>query len=219
MRYLIKPITLNIMKQLSLLLLVLFLTACSKEETYGPSKFKNGQEVQLLVDHRFFAVDETLIQLPNKNPAEFSLFGFNQRKPGYSYLVKARFHLEKTPLQDAPDRWFDFIKVISEQKYSGQESFNINLIQSFVLEGPRIYLKKEEEKFYYLKGQLQLNYASQALKDQLEEIWKHAQEIRESEIKQQKMMIPKWKSILVTVIHDPSNFGNAYLVQSIKLTP
>ncbi|MBC8984645.1 hypothetical protein H9X96_02520 [Pedobacter sp. N36a] len=207
------------MKQLSLLLFVLFLSACSKEETYGPLKLKDGQEVELLVDHRFYAVDETLIQLPNKNPAEFSLNGFDKRKPGYSYLVKARFHLEKNPLQDASDRWFDFVKVVSEQKYNGQESFNINLIQSFVPGGPTIYLTKEGEKFYYLKGQLQLNYANQAQKGQLEEIWKHAQEIRESETKQQNIMIPKWKSILATVIHDPSNFGNAYLVQSIKLTP
>lgn len=207
------------MKQLSLLLLVLFLSACSKEKINDPTELKDGQEVELLVDHRFYAVEETLIQLPKNNPAKFSLDGFLNRKPGFSYRVKARFRHEKNPPQDVSDRWFDFIKVIGEQKYNGTESFNINLIKSFVSGEPTIHLVKTAEKFHYLNHQLQFNYANQTVKDQLEEIWKHAEEIRESGIKQQKMMIPKWKSILATVIHDPNNFGNAYLVQSIKFTP
>ncbi len=33
------------MKYFSLLFFVIFLSACSKEEVYGPNKLKNGQEV------------------------------------------------------------------------------------------------------------------------------------------------------------------------------
>ncbi|WP_316823511.1 hypothetical protein [Pedobacter gandavensis] len=206
------------MKQLYLLFLVIFCSACSKEETYGPTKLKNGQEVELLVDHRFQSVDETLIELPKNTPAEFSLYGFLQRKPGYTYLVKARFHFEKNPPQDGPDRWFDFIRVVNEQRYSGNESFKINLIQSFIPGGPTIYLGKSAEQFQYLGG-IQLTYANENLKAQLEEIWKHALEITESRKTNQQAINPKWSAILATVRHDPSNFGNAYLVQEIKFTP
>lgn len=207
------------MKYSPLLFLVIFLSACSKEEVYGPLKLKNGQEVELSVDHRYAADGETLLIMPKNVPAELSLQGFMDRKPGYTYRVKARFHIEKEPLQDAPDRWFEFSKVISEQKYMGTEPFDISMIKSFVPGGPTIYLTKDGEQYQYIQEKLQLSYANQTVKNQLEEIWQHALEIRERQKKEQKWIAPKWKSIQATVTHDPNNFGKAYLVQRIVFTP
>ncbi|WP_316747178.1 hypothetical protein [Pedobacter gandavensis] len=168
----------------------------------------------MLVDHRYGAIGETLF-LPGNKPAELSLIGFVERKPGYTYRVKARFHIEKEPLQDDSDRWFDFLKVITEQKYTGTEAFEISLIKDYVVAGPVIYMTKKDGQYQYIQEKIQLNYASPELKAQLEEIWLHALEVRQSEGKDKEPIRLKWKSIQATVTHDPANFGKAYLVQSI----
>lgn len=205
------------MKYLSLLFFVLFFSACSKEELYGPLQLKNGQEVELLVDHRYAAINETLLILPKNVPAEMSLSGFSERKPGYTYRVKARLFVDKNPPQDAADRRFDFLKVISEEKYQGNEPFDIALIKSFVPGGPVITMQKKDDQYQYIQDKLQLTYASQTVKDQLEEIWQNALEMREKN-KNQQPASPKWKSIKATVTHDPNNFGKAYLVQRIEFS-
>jgi len=204
------------MKYLSLLFFVLFLTACSKDELYGPFKLKNGQEVELLVDHRYASVNESLLILPQNEPAGMSLRGFDSRKPGYTYRVKARLNVNPNPPQDGPDRWFNLTSVISEEKYQGNEPFDILLIQSYVPGGPVITLRKTNDKYEYIQDKLELSYASQAVKDQLEEIWQNSLEIRKDWELNHKASLPKWKSIKATVTHDPNNFGKAYLVQRIE---
>jgi len=203
------------MKYLSLIFFVLFLSACSKDEVYGPFKLKNGQEVELLVDHRYASVNESLLILPQNKPAEMSLRGFDARKPGYNYRVKARLNVNPNPPQDGPDRWFNFIGVISEEKYQGNEPFEIMLIKSYIPGGPVIILRKTNGKYEYIEDKLELTYASQALKDQLEEIWQNALEIGANWEVNHQQSNPKWKFIKATVSHDPANFGKAYLVQRI----
>lgn len=205
------------MKYLSLLLFVLLFSACSKEEVYGPLKLKNGQEVELLVDHRYASANETLLILPQNKPAEMPLSGFSERKPGYIYRVKAHLHIEKNPPQDRSDRWFDFSSVVSEEKYQGNEPFDITLIKSFIPGGPVITLFKKDDQYQYIQDKLQLTYTSQTVKDQLEEIWQNALEIREK-AKNQQQSNPKWKSIKATVTHDPDKFGKAYLVRRIEFS-
>jgi hypothetical protein len=204
------------MKYLYLPILVLFFSACSKEELYGPFKLKNGQEVELLVDHRYAAINDRLLILPQNQLAEMSLQGFPERKPGYTYRVKARLHVEKGLIQDGPDRWFELLDVISEDKYQGNEPFDIALIQSFVPGGPVIALQKKDGQYQYIQDKLELTYTSEAVRDQLEEIWKNAEEIRESWQKNKQPSYPNWKSIRATVTHDPAKFGKAYLVQHIE---
>ncbi|MNY52865.1 hypothetical protein D3C86_1885750 [compost metagenome] len=77
---------------------------------------------------------------------------------------------------------------------------------------------KENEKYLYINEKLQLTYTSLEVKAQLEEIWQHVLEMRESWTKGKGQINPKWKSIKATVTHDPANFGNAYLVQRIEFT-
>lgn len=204
------------MKYLSLLFFVLFLTACSKDEVYGPFKLKNGQQVELLVDHRYAAENSPLLLLPQNQPIELSLQGFNDRKPGYLYRIKARLNVNANPPQDASDKWFNFTEIISEEKYQGNESFEISLIKAIVPSGPMIILRKTDDKYHFIEDKLELSYANESIKDKLEEIWKNSLEIRDNWVNNHQYNNPKWKSIKATVIHDPSNFGKAYLVQHIK---
>ncbi|SHE63943.1 hypothetical protein [Pedobacter caeni] len=206
------------MKYLYLLCFVILLSSCKKEQAYGPFNLRNGQEVELSVDHRYGAINDQLLILPQNKYAEASLHGFDNRKPGYMYRVKARFHKEKVPLQDAADRWFDFIRVISEEKYQGNESFDIQLIHHYIPGGQSVMLSKENEKYVYIKDKLQLTYSSPEVKTKLEEIWQNVVEMRENWANGKPSAGPKWKFITATVTHDPANFGKAYLVQKIEFT-
>lgn len=204
------------MKHLYFLLAIVFFSACKKEEVYGPHKLKNGQEVELLVDHRYESTSDYLTILPQNESAGMSLHGFPDRKPGYTYRVKAKFNIDLNPPQDASDRWFNFVKVISEERYQGNESFDILLIKSYIPGGPFIAMGKTDDQYGYIEGKLDLNYANQTVKDQLDEIWQHKLDIYNN-WKENKQVTPlKWRSIKATVIHDPANFGKAYLVQHIE---
>lgn len=206
------------MKYLYLLIVVALFSACSKQELYGPYNLKDGQEVELAVDHRYGAVNDVLLMLPQNKPAEASLSGFPQRKPGYSYRVKATFHIDKNPAADGPDRFFEYKNLVKEEKYLGTDPFELQLIKSYIPGGPFISMGKTGEQYDYIPEKLQLTYTSQTVKNQLEEIYQHILEMRQSWGTANQISIPKWKSIKATVIHDPANFGKAYLVQRIEFT-
>jgi hypothetical protein len=200
------------MKNLMLLLIAVFLFSCSKEKVYGPRKLTDGQEVELLVDHRYGADNEILLHLPANEPAGASLYGFTEREPGFTYRVKAMFHNNENPPQDAASYWFDFVKVISKEQYKGTEAYAIQLIRSYIPGGPVIWIGKEGNDYYLLGEKIQLTYTDPMVGNQLEEIIQHAKAVRESWPVQQN---PKWKTITATVLNDPSKFGKAYLVQKL----
>ena len=80
-------------------------------------------------------------------------------------------------------------------------------------------LQKSGDHYDYVPEKIQLTWANETVKDQLEQIWQHAQEIRQS-YQDTKVILPiKWKAIRATVTHDPNNFGKAYLVSEIVFTP
>jgi hypothetical protein len=201
------------MKNLFILFIAFAFLSCKKEAVYGPLKLKNGQEVELIVDHRYGADQEQLLKFPENIPAEAYLGGFDQREPGYTYRVKARFKRDEVPLQDGPEYAFVFEKLISKVQYKGNESFTIQLITSYVPGGPVIILGKTGNEYHFIPEKIQLTFADNTIQNELEEIWLNAQEVRAN---WQKGQQPKWKAIKVTVTHDPQKFGKAYLVQQIQ---
>ncbi|MGN7989630.1 hypothetical protein ACTJKC_19955 [Pedobacter sp. 22226] len=204
------------MKKLTVLFLAISFLSCKKEEVYGPLKLKNGQEVELLVDHRYGADQDLLLKLPEKELAGSSLAGFDQREAGYTYRVKAKFYHDDNPPQDASSDSFIFTKIVSKEQYKGTESFDIQLITSYVPGGPVIKLSKTGNDYYFVPDKLQLTYANSTVQAQLEEIYQNALEVRNN---WKTGQLPKWKAIKATVTHDPQKFGKAYLVQQIQFTP
>jgi hypothetical protein len=201
------------MKSFIVIFIAFLFISCAKEDLHGPLKLKNGQEVELLVDHRYAATNETLLRLPNNEAAGASLRGFDEREPGYTYRVKAKFHFEENPPQDGPAYWFDFSNVISKEQYKGNDSFEIQLIMSYIPGGPHIQISKQANDYYYIAEKIQLTYSNDTVESQLEEIWQHAKELRENA---KPGEIPQWKSIKAIVVHDQKKFGKAYLVQDIQ---
>ncbi|MCC8409953.1 DUF4377 domain-containing protein [Mucilaginibacter sp. UR6-1] len=204
------------MKKLILLFIAVSLFSCKKEAVYGPLKLKNGQEVELLVDHRYGADQDILLTANTKKPAEAVLAGFENREPGYSYKVKARFHYEENPPADGSSYWYDFVSIVSKDQYKGDEPFTIQLIYHYGFGGPVIRLNKVDND-YYFTPEIQFTYADNHTGSQLAEIWANAQDMRNNH--SQTIQEPKWKAIKATVKHDPQRFGKAYLVQSIQFTP
>jgi hypothetical protein len=205
------------MKYIYLLMAVTFLSACSKEELIGPSKLKNGEEVEILVSDRYGTVDDPVRLLPSNKPAEMSLAGFMEREPGYNYRVKARVVKPAEPPQDSPAYWLEFIKVVGKEKSNITAPFALALIQSFVPGGPIIRLRKEADK-YYFDDKLTLSYANEEVRQQLEEIWTFNKSIYESWENTKTVPPMKWKAIIATVTHDPQLFGKAYLISKIEFT-
>lgn len=201
------------MKKLFVLFIAFALVSCKKEKGYGPLNLKDGQEVELIVDHRYDSDNDQLLKYPSNVDAGAPLVGFDQREPGYSYRVKARFKVYDPPVQDGPSYSFVFEKIISKAQYKGTESFPVQLITSYVPGGPVIRLSKTGNDYYLIPDKLQLTYANSTVQNELEEIWLNAQEIRANWQKGQR---PKWKAIKATVVHDPQKFGKAYLVQQIQ---
>lgn len=206
------------MRQVYLFFAVLILIACSKDDTYGPFNLKNGQEVELFVSHRYGAVGDGPLLMPHNASPQLSLSAFDEREPGYDYYVKAKMIAYKGPLmQDGgPMSHLRFIEIISKEKYDGNETFELELIQSYIPGGPMIMLIKEKGN-YFFKENIQLTYTDLEVGRQLEEIWENREEIRQNTI-DKIATEPKWRSIRATVSHDPDNFGRAYLINSLKFT-
>ncbi|WP_432709995.1 hypothetical protein [Pedobacter sp.] len=200
------------MKHLLLLVIAFSLLSCTKEELHGPNQLKNGQVVELLVNHNYASTEDILLQLPNKVPAGASLMGFEERQPGYSYRVKARFVFTENPPQDGSAYWFEFMDILDKNQYTGHDAFQLELIQSHVPGGPTLLLNKKGNDYFFKSEKVQLTPANETIKAQLEEIWQHAQSLRENPGQAQ---LPKWKSIKANVSHDKQYFGKAYLVQNI----
>jgi hypothetical protein len=201
------------MKKIILIVAVFCLAACKKENVYGPAHLRNGQEVELLVDHRYAADQDALLILPERVDAGASLVGFPQREPGYSYRIKARFSHDDNPPADGSSDAFEFISVISRDKYQGTEPFTVPLIVSYVPGGPFIRIGKIGNDYYLIQDNIQLTYTDPTVAAQLEEIWQQASYIRAN---WQIVNKPKWTAIKATVIHDPQKFGKAYLVQRLE---
>lgn len=201
------------MKNIVLLFCAICIFSCSKEPVYGPQKLKNGQIVELFVGDRYGSDTDQLLRLPNKDEAQASLYSFTERKPGFTYKVKAKFVLAEEGLQDSPAYYFVFQSVVSQEKYTGNDSFTIQLIKSYIPGGPFIQLTKDGDKFFYVSDKIQLTFATDEVSKQLETIWQNADEIRKNPTISQN---PKWKQVRATVKHDPNKFGEAYLVEKIE---
>lgn len=199
-----------LMKSIPVLLLLFIFFSCSKDKTYSDFNLKDGEIVTLLVDHKFGSRGNLVYRYPQLIPGEIHLFGFLDREPGYNYHIKAKMVVPNLPPQDGPSYHLEFLNVEKKEKYLGNETFEIPLILGIIPGGPFINMHKEEGK-YLFSNKVTLNFTAEDIGEKLEEIWQHKVEVDQV----QKTL--KWKSITLTVNHDPSSFGQAYIVSKITV--
>lgn len=200
----IKPIN---MRYLSLLFIALLALGCSKDK-FNPDNPKNGQIVELFVDHYSAYGSSTLFVLPKNEASSLNLRGFDQRNLGYTYKVKARFVIEKQPPMDGADRWFDFIEVISKERYTNTAPFEISL-KFHDLFGTALALGKENNDFKYMGYTLKPE--NEAAKKQLEDIYLLKTKF------QQDIEYSRLNDVKAVVTHDPANWEKGYLVRSVRI--
>lgn len=207
------------MKNFRLLFAMLIFTlGCSKEKTFGPWNLKDGQEVEVLVSHRYGAIGDQLTLLPQGKATESSISSFSERQPGYNYKVRVRMVAPETPPQDGSSYWLEFVKILSKEKYTGDESFEIDLIKSGGMIGTYISLWKKNDLFYYYPSKIILTAANAQIAEELEAVNDYNKEYATTHTSGQYSLI-KWVSVKATVKHDPANFGMGYVVTKVVTTP
>ncbi|WP_345947783.1 hypothetical protein ABDD95_13090 [Mucilaginibacter sp. PAMB04274] len=192
---------------LCVVMLLTIVTGCKKD--FDPDKPKNGQEVELFLDHYQDVGNQMAYLLPDKIKSPYGLQGFNERELGYTYRVKAKVVITKEPLQDGPDRWFEFERVVSKDLYTGTEPFQVSLISNFVPGGPGLAIGKRDDKYYYLS--YEFKPANDAVKARIEEVLALRQRIYTDPAYGHSV------SIKATVTHATDNRANTYLVQGIEV--
>ena len=205
------------MRNLLFLLIVFSFAACSKDE-FNPSSPKNGQKADLFVDHYSDVRNQMIFLLPQKNASTLSLGGFQERELGYTYKVKAKVYVSPQPvMDDGANSWFEFVEVISKERYSGTDVFEIGLVygMGFGGSGGNLAIKKEGDRYTYGAGG-ELRPVNAAVKNQLEEYLAKEKAITNSqEFFEYQQYLGKL-ALKAVVSHDPENYGKGYVVHEIK---
>ena len=192
------------MRYIPILLIILLSFGCSKE-SINP---KDGQIVELFVDHYAETSNQRISLLPGKELITTYLEGFDERELGYTYKVRARTFYPKVPPQDGPNNWFIFEKVLSKEVYNSTEPFNISLKYNGLF-GSGIAFAFRNQVFEY--GNYTLKPENDAVKKQLEEVLLLRSKL-ESDYQYAIKVI-----INAEVIHDPSNRSKGYIVKSVAV--
>ncbi|WP_316742946.1 hypothetical protein [Pedobacter antarcticus] len=194
------------MRYLPLLCLIFISFSCSKDK-FDSSDPKNGQTTELFVDH-FYSTDNNNIYLwSDRNPSPLSLREFLDREIGYTYKVKAKVYVPDVAPQDGPDKWFVLEQVLSKEKYTGKDPFEISLqIHSVLARG--LAFRKLDGKFIY-SGSYELKPMNQDIAGQMEQILSLAEKLHNNGEYSAKARV----RALVT--HDPENPDKGYIVQQL----
>lgn len=203
------------MKHIYLLFAVLILAACSKDK-FDPSNPKNGQKVELLLDHYMDARDQRVLLLPQKESSHMSISGFEERELGYTYKVKAKVYVSPVVvMDDGANSWFEFLEVISKEKYTGDQPFEINLVHSIGFHsGGNLAVKNEAGQFKY--GKYDLRFVNAQDKQHLDELLLREKEVKSAEQFKAHQEYLRKMALKALVTHDPQNWGKGYLVHSLK---
>lgn len=189
------------MRYLPLLLLVMFSFGCKKDS-------ENGKVVELFVDHFATADKQMIYILPDKTPATTYLEGFDVRELGSTYKVRATVYVPDLAPMDGPSQWYKFVKVINKESYTGTESFVVSLKTNNIF-AIALALRLENQIFYY--GSYILRPENDVVKKQLEDVLALRPKFQTDAQYAAKVIID------ATVVHDPNNRSNGYLVKSVKI--
>ncbi|MCZ4223658.1 hypothetical protein [Pedobacter rhodius] len=189
------------MRYLPLLLLTLLSFGCKKES-------ENGKVVELFVDHYAASGKQMIYTLPDKALIGTYLEGFDERELGYTYRVRATLYIPDVAPMDGPSQWYTFVKVLDKELYKGTESFVISLKTSSIFT-TNIAVRLENQTFYY--GSYILRPENDAVRKQLEDVLALVPKFQTDSQYAAKVLID------ATVVHDPNNRNNGYLVKSVKI--
>lgn len=189
-----------------LLFTTLLFAACSKDK-FDPSKPKNGQEVELFVDHYISGSDARIFLNANRNEhLNTGVENFSARELGYTYVIKAKTVVPAQPPMDGSSYWFEYKETIRKDKYEGQDTIMLP-IYGAVGPFPAVFIRKETDQYLYSGGQLVP--VDNAVKANLDTAIAKAQVL----LTQSRPAQPG----ALYVKHDPDNYGKGYIVYRVVL--
>jgi len=119
-------------------------------------------------------------------------------------------------MDDGANSWFEYSEVITREKYTGTEPFEIGLVHPLGFEsGGGLAVRKDGDLFQYGAGG-NLRPASAEIKQQLEDLLLKEKEIGSSEEYSEYRKYMSKLDLRAVVSHDPKNWGKGYLVHEIK---
>ena len=205
------------MKKLLFFIMVLSFAACSKDD-FDAGNPKNGQKAELYVDHYSDVRNQMIFLYPQKDPSPLGLRGFEEREFGYTYKVKAKAYVSsEVVMDDGTNSWFNYDGMISKERYTSQDRFEIGLVYhiGFGGSGGNLAIKQEDDKFLYGAGGT-LRPANAAIRQQLADLLLREKAIGTAQEYQDYQLLLNTLALKAVVTHDPENYGKGYLVHEIK---
>jgi len=185
----------------------LLLAACSKDDEFDRLNPKNGQVVELFVDHYISGSDQRIfLNADRKETLGTYVDKFPARELGYTYVIKAKVVVPSAEIMDVPSYWFDYISSIRKDKYEGQDTLTLP-IYGAVGPFPAVFVRKDADQYLYSMGQL--TAADNTVKANLDSAIAKAGVL----LAQQ----PPAKPGALYVKHDPNNYGKGYIVYRVVI--
>lgn len=191
-----------------LLTITLLFAACSKDkDKFDPSKPKDGQVLDLFVDHYISGSDARIFLNANRNERlSTAVEDFTTRELGYTYVIKAKVVAPAQPPIDGPSYWFDYMETIRKDKYEGQDTITLP-IYGAVGPFPAVFVHKAADKYLYTGGEL--TPVNDAVKANLDSAIAKARALL--------MQSTPAKPGALYVKHNPDNFGKSYIVYRVVI--
>ena len=195
------------MKHLFLLLTITLLFAACSKDKFDPSKPKDGQVVDLFVDHYISGSDARIFLNSNRNERlGTAVEDFTTRELGYTYVIKAKVVAPAQPPIDGPSYWFSYVETIRKDKYEGQDTITLP-IYGAVGPYPAVFVRKETDKYLYTGGELAP--FNDAVKANLDSAIAKARVLL--------MQSPPAKPGALYVKHNPDNYAKSYIVYRVVI--
>jgi hypothetical protein len=204
------------MRKIAFLAIALAFAGCSKDD-FNPSTPKNGQKAELFVDHYSDVRNQMVFLLPKRELSPLSLGGFKERELGYTYKVKAKVYISpQLVMDDGINSWFEYTEVISKEKYTSTEPFEIGLVHPMGWQsGGGLAVKKDNDQYLYGAGG-NLRPANREVKQQLDNLILKEKELGSAEKYAEFREYLSKMAFRAVVTHDPENYGKGYVVHEIK---
>lgn len=183
----------------------LLLIACSRDDDkFDPSKPKNGQVVELFIDHYTTGWGPRIFLNTNREELLNSdIHNLPERQLGYSYVIRAKVLAPSNPPMDGYAYTFDYITTIRKDKYEGQDTLALPMFYSAIYSIP-VLLRKEAGQYYY--ADYPVRAADAAAGTALDSAIRRAPQL---------LLQSGPRSITLYAKHDPENFGNGYVVYRV----
>jgi hypothetical protein len=118
-------------------------------------------------------------------------------------------------MDDGVNSWFEFDRLISKEKYTSEEPFEISLVNpTGFYSGGDLAIKKEDDQFSYGGYDYSIRFINEEDIQKIDELLQ--QRVASAEEYEGHREYLQKLALKAAVTHDPENYGQGYLVHGLK---